>query len=713
MHWEAALVIAESAKGCMAVWADEPDLKYGRQLLLGRGKQSWTLGVEFETADAIYRCDEIKDAVWRFNVFKGYWVNAAERYRQQMMAQWGMKPLSEQTPAWADKVRVVTTTWDDVALLSKLVPRDSMVAFTTQGWLEGWNNGEMVKHGENYHPNFPLDNPVRWEGVKDSVQVFKKCEDLGIHVFPYTNGVVIETQKHPWISQKVGDRHFWAWPVWQRFYPELCKDIVARYGVSAIYEDCSWVHARHMFGEIDGDNWYNGSVKMREYFHEIMPQIALMGERNNEITARGQQFALGWIGPNPYTHPICAYLFEPFVRMYNLNSQAHAYDSEDVRGYTVTNWMELSNAANPMQEDLMIRKRGVVFATEQLGSHWPETWDPAVMHYFKGKDGAEYRFVRDHGTRFVKMSDGKPETIYWRVSGVPSVEAPGVGIEGWAAYDGDKVIGLNPARSFVLVDNAARPPVTLCALPGGYVVDRTVLRDGYLTMHLDTAEQAKALLPPDAPVATSKQSVQTLRVRAKGEVRFLGAEQVTPKGGGEYEVSVKLPGGFSACWAAPTTVPDGTVYLGEIPAAATLQRKATGVLCLRDGGLRMQRGEIVHNPGAALEAEGTVDWLLTLPAQPVRCAFKYGAAHGYGAGGDYVVRVNGVTLWKKYFNETADDPKDAQAHKPRPAIADTVDLSAYAGQTVVLELAEGGRFGGSDVMRWDAPRLEPVASSSK
>ena len=431
MAWEAALVIAESPKGCLAIWADEPRLKYGRQLLLGRGRQSWALGVEFETADAIYRCDEIKEATWRVNVFQGYWVKAAERYRQQMMSQWGMKPLSQQSPAWADKVRIVTTTWDDVKKLSQLVPRDSIAAFTTQGWLEGWNNGEMAKRGENYHPNFPLDNPVRWEGVKDSAQVFKKCEDLGVHVFPYTNGLCIDHQKHPWISQKIGDRHFWAWGPWQRIYPELCRDIVQRYGISAIYEDCSWVHGRHMLGDIDGDNWYNGSVHMREYFHEIVPQIALMGERNNEITARGQQFALGSITEDPHTHPICAYLFEPFVRMYNLNANAHAYDSEDIRGYTITNWMELPNTAEPMQEDLMKRKRGMVFAKEQLVSYWPEVWDPKVMHYFKGKDGTEYRFVRDNGTRFVKMVKDSPETIYCAHAALPSWRSPG-----WASKVG-------------------------------------------------------------------------------------------------------------------------------------------------------------------------------------------------------------------------------------------------------------------------------------
>ena len=174
-----------------------------------------------------------------------------------------------------------------------------------------------------------------------------------------------------------------------------------------------------------------------------MPQVALMGERNNEITARGQQFALGWVGSDANVHPICAYLFEPFVHMYNLDSDDQAFDADDIRGFTLTNWLgrRLDGA---MQEELMVRKRGMVFASEQLQSCWPETWDPRVLHYFRGKDGTEYRFLRDRGTRFVRLAGGRQQTIYWRVKGVPAVTAPGSGIEGWVGYDGPRILGLNP-----------------------------------------------------------------------------------------------------------------------------------------------------------------------------------------------------------------------------------------------------------------------------
>jgi hypothetical protein len=295
---------------------------------------------------------------------------------------------------------------------------------------------------------------------------------------------------------------------------------------------------------------------------------------------------------------------------------------------------------------------------------------------------------------------------------VPTVTAPGGGIEGWVGYDGQRIIGLNPVRLYVLVEGVRPPPVVIRGLPEDYAIARTVIRDGYWVVHLDAHPRLKTVPAPDAPEETPGQSRQVVRVRAARPVKFLGVEQAADKGGGEYELTVKLPGSFAAVWAGQPSGVAGAkpTYLGELPAKVTQQRIASGVLCQRESSFSEKgRGSIMHDPGAGLGAEASVTWLLALPKTPLRCAFTYGASHGYGDGANYMVRVNGRTLWKKYFNETADDPKDAAVHKGRPPIADTVDLSAYAGQTIVLELATNGHYSaGSDIMRWAEPRLEPL-----
>ena len=283
-----------------------------------------------------------------------------------------------------------------------------------------------------------------------------------------------------------------------------------------------------------------------------------------------------------------------------------------------------------------------------------------------------------------------------------------MGIEGWVGYAGNRIIGLNPSRLYCLVEKAARPPVVISALPDNFAIDRTVVRDSFWTVHIDGVESLKTIPAPDASPPNPKQHIYRVCIRATKDVKFVGVEKATAQGHGQYELHVKLPGSFGVYWSEPQSMTAGTTLLGKLPSKATLQRISNGLLCQRSSDARITAEEIVHDPGAAMEAEGTVDWLLTLPKEPLRCAFHYGAEHGYGDGANYMVRINGKTLWKRYFNETADDPKDAQAHKPRSAIADTIDLSAYAGQTIVLELATNGHYSaGSDIMRWRTPRLEP------
>jgi hypothetical protein len=721
MRWQAALFIAESPKGCLGIWADEPKLNYGRHLSLSRNQNSWLAGFEFETADMIYRCDEIKGATWRLNVYDGYWMKAAKRYRDQMAAQWPeYKPLKDRTPEWASKIRLVTTmvpSPESASQIAELVPRDSVGCFTSQGWLKGWNTGEMHRDGRTeWFPNAPLENPDHFEGADGFKENAKAVEDLGFHVFPYTNSWSVAAN-HPWIRDKIGDRHYGTWRIWQRLYSEMCLDITKRYPVTAIYEDCSWVCSRNVWGEPDGDNWYNGTVNMHRYFHEIMPEIGLMGERNHEVSARNMHLALSITMFPQAAHPINSYLFDPYIRVWNLMMPGQApgpvgpvgLDADDIRGF-ISTWAPHTKA-HPIQEDLMVRLRGIVFASDQLESIWPEKWNPNVLHYYRGKSGAEYRFVRDRGTRFVKMTGDRTETIYWRTSGVTELDAPGSAIEGWLGYDGDKIIGLNPKAAYVVVSEADAPrsPAVVNAIPAGFGIACNVVRDGYWTVRLDTLERlAKPLPAPDAPVEQVEQQLHAVRVRCDRPVTFLGVESTRLVSAGEYEVMVKLPGSFSAYWTEPTAVQSGD-SLVKYPAVNSWQRPSSGVVYgTNEVALNVAR-VAQQNGDTSLGDEGTIDWLVTLPKEPVALSFRYGGEHAYGDGGNYMVRVNGKTLWKKYRAEVPTDPKDQETHKPIPATPDRVDLSAYAGQTIVIELAANGHYsGGSNVIAWSDPRLVPA-----
>ncbi|MCC6581019.1 MAG: hypothetical protein IT440_11310 [Phycisphaeraceae bacterium] len=738
MGWQAGLVILESGKGSMAMWADEPALDYSRAMTLARSQATWTIGLEWLTSDRVERNQTIDNVTWRFNVFAGDWLEPAGRYVKQMKSQWGMKPISERSPKWAEKVRIVLGSSmpspAHAAKYADIAPRDTMAVFTSQGWLKGWNQGEPKY--ETPWPNWPFDNPVRYEGVDGIGDQFAAIEKLGIHVFPYTNATCVGwgSKKLPWFEQRLHARTHLAWRIWQRFYVDLAHDIVSRYGTSGIYEDCSWVVDRHFDGKPDGDNWAQGSVHMREYFHQTMPDVAMMGERNHEVTARGQNFALIWIErPNPRRHPICGRLFNEFISVWNLAQNVYSCDDDDIRGALVTHWSPGFNA-DPLQEEWMLRQRGLIFANEQLVSHWPDRWDPTVMHYFTGKDGTEYRFVRDRGTRFIKLrSNGSPETLYWRLHGERQIEAPGLGIEGWLAYDGDRIVGLNPeAPMYVVGENIHRPPAVIASVPEGMAVLRHVVRDGYwiaqvgpvdiqipppmdspAKLDAEAVKQAPGNLITEAAPNKADETKPATRigqviVKASLPIHVLGATSVAEQGSNQRDVGINLPGTIVVAWDQPITVTPGASLL-DLPTTYSVHDRKTGLVYQR-GQPRKQGPTLDHYIGNPPAQEGVMCWLLQLPKEPVKLSFDYGTLHGYGDGAEYCVRVNGGEIWQAYrTQEVSSDPEKAKDHIALPIESAVVDLTPYAGQMISLELAVNGhQWGGSETMSWGGLRFEPV-----
>ena len=77
-----------------------------------------------------------------------------------------------------------------------------------------------------------------------------------------------------------------------------------------------------------------------------------------------------------------------------------------------------------------------------------------------------------------------------------------------------------------------------------------------------------------------------------------------------------------------------------------------------------------------------------------------------GDGANYMVRVNGREIWKAYRRQTSQDPEKAKEHIAPPIEDAAIDLSTYAGRTVVLELGVNANNGGaSETIHRHAPRL--------
>jgi hypothetical protein len=250
------------------------------------------------------------------------------------------------------------------------------------------------------------------------------------------------------------------------------------------------------------------------------------------------------------------------------------------------------------------------------------------------------------------------------------------------------------------MENVARPPAVISSLPEGYAINRSVVRDGYWLATLDLADNLKTPPAPEAKEPRVERVSKTIRVRASKPVQFVGAASSKQVANGEYELQVALPGGFAAYWSEPVAVSAGPVPPSPI---ATAHDRLSGVVCHRYPKPAFAQSPISSGDVPAQEA--TTTWLLKLPPEPMRLAFSYGTHVGYGDGANYMVRVNGRELWKEYRPQ--EDAATPGKHQAPPIPSATVDLSAFAGQTVILELTNNGhQSGGSESLAWGQPRFE-------
>lgn len=715
--WQAAIFIAEGERGCLALWADEPEMKYSRALSLTFSDNRWYTGFEFGTRDVPWECDDITGATWRFNVFKGYWARAAEHYRKQCEKQWPeMRPLEMRKPAWAAKSRVmVLEPWPTRAgkVMRKLPPGSHVVDFQPQCWLLGWDDMTTKKiYGEmdGIFPNGPDQmNPVRYEARAGfTAEIVGAAEKLGMHVFPYTNAVVMNWN-HPWKMEKLGGRTDCSWRLWQRMYAELMDDVIKRYGSSGIYQDCSWVGygSPLLYGTPDGLTGENGFALMQSYFRKLQPEVATMGERRQENTARVQEFALqvsGW--GVQQAHPIMGSLQEPYCRSYNFFSGPGNMDIDDIQGMLMSYWREnVYLLDNPLHEDKMNLRRGQIFTQEQLLNYFPDVWDKDVLHYFKNSQGEEFRIIRKDGVRLVKKTEAGDKTYYIRLRGVQSADSAGGGIDGWLAYDvNDRIIGLNPDITYCVFDDVNRPETIITSLPDNFVLKRSILRDGFWLAELTPFPARKT--PPDKqsePPAPPQEL--TVRVRSTNpQVKFTGVRAVKKLSDVDYELTVLCPGGFGAYWIEPVE-PLMNQGLGEIPAINTIQRKTSGLTYRMD---RSYKGSYIpQDPGdCKLREEGSLLWLLKIPVETTWFVTKCGAGDKFGDGAIYKVRVNGREIWSLHCPSVIGADKEGKGIPALKQRIGAVDLRAYQDQVVIFEMAiDGGYSNISERTLWTYPHL--------
>lgn len=702
--WEAALLIAESKKGSFAIWAEEPALRYGRWLYVSRSPQGWQAAFEFESMVMNYRSDKITGASWRLNTFSSGWLHPARHYQEQMLKWWpDLTPLAKSKPVWADKLRlIVEPSLPDESLLKRLValPKEATAVFSREGWAPSdvLGKNRAANRGDTL---WPVDSAWLFTPPPQYKERIAAVESAGVRVFPFAG---IHLTSGGWQAKPIADGdsvytpdhilhpgagfYRYTWRLWARLYPEACKVQHDQFGGSGISEDRSWIMRRALANEPDNENWFTGSMKMRNYLRQLLPDTALMGDQVNEVTCRGQQLSRAVTLDPAHAHPLGAFLFGPFTRQWSADPRPEINSADDRHGF-LPGWHTADSTLPEATRELM-RTRGELFAREELSSVWPEEWEKNVLHYYKSKDGSEYRLVRDDTGESLRK---KEQVLYRRIYGTNAAEAKDMVIPQWVGYDGDRIIGLNPKVTYLPQPNAKKPEVIISKLPEGVVIRRTLHGKGFWMVDLEPANytppvassvengsevKAKNVLDKP-PVSASAQITLEVRGSIKG-ISFSGAQKV--ESGQPTRITLNVPGSLAAYWQAPFNGSELHLQPPAVNIIRAPQGLATGnaLAQIKDAALTPPLGCPEYGDATSLA------WLIEIPPDLNWLFFKFGLGKtNLNTGVQYTVRCNGKPLWTRLRLENGSLVKGEKS-KIYPVRFGGVNLNNYAANVVVLEL---------------------------
>jgi hypothetical protein len=681
IDWPVCLMLFQASGGeCLSIWANDRRLEYGKRFWGHDGM------MDFHTVsgDAPWRTGSLEAPIWRLNVFES-WEPAALRYREMMEKTLDLIPTEECEPEWVRKIRLVSHQVFGVGNYGKYyidrgVPKEAIMEWDTQAWLNGYGTEIMSAKRPEWIPNYPFDNPTHYEGYPGYAGSVKARQDFGVPCFPYT--CMFTTLAEPFRKSSTvlrgpdmdfsgGGRMWWV------LYANMMEDLVNRYGVRGLYDDCSWIGPRYdPRGKVDGLTVWQAHALGRRYLRDRLLPVPFMGERQHELTIISDRLALMWVGGE--VHPINHYIFGPYSLRWN---QAEEIQQGNWVARGLANTFEVHNSLDASeslscimmnstgrllgnaerQEMALIRKRLFFWGQEMLTPYFPKKYEPGVIVYLRGKDGTEYRTRNAGGMGLTRVVAGEERIVWWRTRGVSSFDCPGAAIEGWVAYNDDEIIGMNPGVRYVALEDIERPPVTISKMPAGVTVSASRVEDGYWTA---------SVAGGDGPVE--------MTVSSGGKtLRFVGAEVLgKPGAGGEYRVRVRANGMFAACWGRE---PQKVVTL-----PARLDVPSSRLEFMGQAGVPVYS----QNPPVVAGGAQTVltwdawlpqhvrqaDYLVALPRSPAAMQFKVS-----GAAGTVRLRVNGDVGAEVRHGGGGSTPLE-------------VSLAAFAGQTVLITLdisAEG------------------------
>ena len=621
---------------------------------------------------------EATSVTWRLNTYVGDWCVPAQIYRDWMEEAFNPWRLSE-VPAWVDDIGLVVLH----SRLEKemLKPLAELVDPTkTLLYLVNWRIDRQPINYPDYTPKDELGGFV------------EEAHRLGYRVMPHVSlydcspdhPLYPELKRFqyrlPWNEELTG----WVWnqidnpernahislasSKWRNLLVQRFKAVWDKYNVDAFLLDASHHVLNDANGLIEGLTSAEGSVLMHKELAEAMPGVVFAGEEFHEVTFFRESFAQRVISETT-PHPIGAFLFSLYTRPYahlgikgiehpEYHTMLNAYEGRGVLPTLSLGTKE--DLDRPLNRQMLsvVRQWQDLRLKPDIGCDW----GPDILFQYTTQTGetATYQHTSS-GSVLVLPNGGGYERVFNATQAQTDRSLPL-----WRGYNETHLIGLDPDRAYFLND-AQRDlsQVRVNSLSPDIYISETRVTDHAALFRLESTGSDKqttvGLFLPTAPVGSIP---DTLR----------------PTGSGQYTVEADLSQPVVIFLSLPQQI-SGSYDLIKAGAQYTAGQQLDDIFRLGSlhGSGERTRTHIDNTSKDALNAlppangQTIIQFPLSLPEEPSTFSFLMGLHEGCSEGVLFQIRLNGQT-YLEAFKNTFDWTDDS------------ISLSAFAGQSVLLEL---------------------------
>ena len=555
-YWDYAFLAFNGyKKGAVAVWCQDPELKYYKYLDYLINQE----GISFSfTVMNIPPFDKLKEAgtcTWRIQAFDKGWSQAVARFRDWRQNNVKIAPR----PDWAKQISFVNggvnagKGWVD--MIDKYFASsnlDRTITFAAVIRAEGFDQNhanntpykgfkEDMKYWKQKGPKMMayLQPMIMWS---PSPKTDREKAAVAAHNKAETISVFQEGDAKP---MGLVDQHHLGQPDWQRWFLDWVKEYIQDYGSDAVYHDQSYhcpVDSRGL--AVAGKTSPQG---MAEYFYKAQtesPNSLHGSEHLTEVNTVGASLGIGsgilWgtaesMRKQRIDHPsaICNALHYPnaaifsfphFSQIYSRNLERIHWgmNLSEARGelaYAALQGADQAATEGLVNERWMDYVRCQTFVHKGLRAVFPEDYDRSVLSYLKGAKGEDIRYVKTAwGSAFVEITGNTTNTLYGRIHGTPYAKVDGGSIYGWPVYNAKGPAGLHPNRYYVLDPNLKRPTVFFASnnlfspsLYEGYV-DEGFATDAFAYINIKPRENLLGIIMYDSVVLHAPEAPKAVYV---------------------------------------------------------------------------------------------------------------------------------------------------------------------------------------------------------